>query len=151
MSWGKKCALGLWLLVAVSLAGAAAVVVTTRVPFSYDLQKVGLDTGTRDRLSATNGWQARLGELVLPLLDPGDTEYADGFSQEAFDDIVIGSTEEDVLSRLGKPLQKRNFPDGTTVWHYTRHGKRSKSFFIRALEFDENGCVRRRWRRYYVD
>lgn len=135
----------------VLIATAGAAIIAARSSFSYDLLAEEGGSRTREHSSLMDEWLARLGEVVLPLLDPGDTEYQSGFSEEEFQRIEAGSKVEDVIKRLGEPLLRKSFPDGTTIWYYSRHGPQSKSFFVRALEFDDHGHVTRKFRQYYVD
>lgn len=151
-----------WMLLALTVLSvtAATALVVMRTTFSYDLLTPEDVLRTRERSAWKGAWLARLGELVLPLLAPGDTEYAPGFNEDAFVAIKTGAREREVLERLGQPLDKKSFPepimrkvfpDGSTAWYYSRHGPRSKSFFVRALVFDGEGRVIRRFREYYID
>jgi len=135
-----------------------AAVVSVHRPTTYELQTT--EDRTRILEPWVAGWQARLGEVVLPLLSPGDTEYAPGFSQQAFDRIKIGAREQEVLENLGEPLFRKSFPEpimkescpnGCSVWYYARHGPRSKSYFVRAFEFDGEGRLARKFREYGLD
>ncbi|HEX6899357.1 MAG TPA: hypothetical protein VF789_06570 [Thermoanaerobaculia bacterium] len=136
----------LWALVAAVglVAMSVATVFAIRVPFSY-----------RDR-----EWLARLGELFLPVLDPGDTKYSSGFNEEVFAKITVGARKQDVLEKLGEPLDRKSFPEpimkkafpnGGEAWYYSRHGPESKSYFVRVIVFDGQGRVARKSRYYYVD
>lgn len=152
-----------WTLVISSVfvtTAAVAVVVEVRAPVAYDL--VATESAARtSKLPAWAGdWLARVGEAVLPYLDPGDTQYAVGFDERIFFSIPIGAREDEVLRKLGAPLAKKSFseplmsqsfPVPYTVWYYSQHGPRSESYFVRALLFDQEGRLARRLRRYYVD
>jgi|GEM_PF-1810967 len=139
---------------------AGAVLVAVRAPLTYDLVATEGAVRTGKLPAWASDWLVRFGEAVLPHLDPGDTEYAPGFDEEAFLRIAIGAPEDEVLQKLGPPLAKKSFsepimqqsfPGPHTVWYYSQHGPSSKSYFVRALLFDQQGRVARRLRRYYVD
>ncbi len=141
------------------LGSLAAVVVACSTP-SYDLLADDDKTRAEGPPAWTTGWRARLGEVVLPLLEPQDTVYAPAFKEEAFARVNLGATEQEVLGSLGEPLLKKSFPEsimrkscpsGCTVWYYSRHGSQSKSYLIRAIEFDYEGLVARKFRHFYVD
>lgn len=158
----KRKVIGWALLISTVLVATAAVavVVVVHAPITHDLVAAE-DAGRTAKLPAwASDGLVRLGEAVLPHLDPGDTEYAPGFDDEAFLSIPIGAPEDEVLQKLGLPLAKKSFsepimqqsfPGHHTVWYYSQHGPSSKSYFVRALLFDEQGRVARRLRRYYVD
>lgn len=92
-----------------------------------------------------------VGDAVLPLLDGHDTEYASGFKEEVFRSIPIGSSQEEVKRELGEPLSRKTFADGNTCWYYSRHGKKSKSYHIRVLEFGPDDRLAARRAKFYVD
>jgi len=133
------------------LLSAGAGVFTMRVPFSYDLATDDGLARWHTRPAWVAGWLTRLGEVVLPLLERGDTEYARGFTERAFSEVEPGASQGAVRQSLGAPLLTKAFPDGTTVWYYSRHGPRSRSYFIRALEFSSDNKVSRIFREYYLD
>lgn len=147
----RKRMIGGLLASTVLAATIVAATITMQSPFSYDLLVGERPTSTRARSGWTDAWIARLGEIILPLLDRGDTEYAAGFAEKAFSEIEVGVSEKRVLKKLGEPLLKKTFPDGATVWYYSRHGPHSKSHFVRALEFNRNARVTRIFREYYLD
>lgn len=159
----EHCRVICWtLVISALLAGAVigAAVVALCTPPTYDLVAAERTTRTTKQPRWASDWLARLGETVLPHLDPGDTEYAPGFDEETFLGIPIGAPEDEVLQKLGAPLAKKSFseplmqqsfPGPHTVWYYSKHGPNSKSYFVRALLFDQQGRVARRLRRYYVD
>lgn len=143
----------IWRLLASALLAATVVAATMTLqsPSSYDLLAGNRTAPRRAWPGWIDAWKARLGEIILPLLDRGDTEYAAGFAEEAFSEIEIGASEKRVLKELGNPLLKKTFPDGTIVWYYSRHGPHSKSYFIRGLEFNRDARVDRIFREYYLD
>jgi hypothetical protein len=99
----------------------------------------------------SSSWKEALGEAVLPLFDKHDTEYAAGFKEEAFRSLEMGIRQDEVKRRLGEPVSTKSFPDGYTCWYYSRHGAKSKSYFVRLLEFDGKGLLVARRGEFYVD
>ena len=54
---------------------------------------------------------------------PGiDTQYAPGFSEQAFSQVTIGMTAEAVQQKLGVPLYVQHHANGDS-WCYTLDGK----------------------------
>jgi len=99
----------------------------------------------------SSSWKEAIGEAVLPLIDKHDTEYAAGFKEDVFRSLKMGISQVDVKTRLGEPLSTKSFPDGNTCWYYSRHGTKSKSYFVRLLEFDAKGVLVARRAEFYVD
>jgi hypothetical protein len=92
-----------------------------------------------------------LGERVLPPLDGGgDTIFSPGFSETAFQAIEIGMGQAAVLQSLGESIDSQKFDDGGEYWYYSKHGPRSKSYFIRIVVFDGRGSVVARLAQYYL-
>jgi hypothetical protein len=55
---------------------------------------------------------------------PGiDTQYAPGFSEQAFSQIATGMTVRAVQQRLGTPLDVQITADGRQLWAFTLDGK----------------------------
>lgn len=149
-----------WILILTGAVLALVGVAVIATPYTYDLETAEGVTLSLQRPSLLSDWLARAGEVVLPLLDPGDTIYAKSFTEEAFTRIHVGATQEDVLAGLGEPLATKSFnepliqrehPGSKTVWYYSRHGAASKSYFVRALLIDGNGRVAKKFREYSVD
>jgi hypothetical protein len=141
------------------VAVAATGVVSARRARTYDLITHDAIARSITRPFWTKDWLDRVGEAILPLLDPGDTEYSSGYREETFLSIFPGTAEEEVASALGPPFLKKSFseplmreafPEGSSVWYYSHHGPASKSYFVRAIEFDGRGRVVRKLRGYYV-
>src|SRR5262249_11417542 len=65
------------------------------------------------------------------------TRYAAGFDERTFVSMPLGLTADEVVRRLGPPLQKKEDPDGTAVWYYSEG--LSKNFAHRALVIDQSG------------
>jgi outer membrane protein assembly factor BamE (lipoprotein component of BamABCDE complex) len=99
----------------------------------------------------STSWREALGEVVLPLFDRNDTEYATAFKEEVFRALEMGLSQDDVKRRLGEPVSTKTFSDGDTCWYYSRHGKQSKSYFVRLLEFDGKGILVARRSAFYLD
>lgn len=146
------CAVCGVLVLSVLLAVAAAY-----SDYSYYSQPTGHDGTSKESSARTLGLRARLREFILPLLEPEDTVYAPGFNEDAFSRVGVGATAQEVLGSLGEPLRKKSFPEvimrqscstGCTVWYYSRNGPRSKNFRIRAIEFDDEARVVRKFRQF---
>lgn len=52
-----------------------------------------------------------------------DTEYARGFSEQAFAQTTVGTSPSEVEAKLGKPLEVSKSPNGKETWWYSRDGK----------------------------
>ena len=52
-----------------------------------------------------------------------DTEFAAGFSEQAFSQVSTGMTAEVVQQKLGAPLYSFTNGNGTVCWGYTGDGK----------------------------
>lgn len=100
---------------------------------------------------------------------PDQTVYADGFSEIALGKVTPGMTEEDVLRVVGRPLLVSEFagsheyesswapgPSAVTGvefkwWAYTKAGRLSESYKVRAVKFSRDGKVSEVLRRDYID
>ena len=122
--------------------------------FEYDLFDTGSEapsSQSADVESTDGSWTAALGELILPLIDKHDTEYAPNYSEEVFRSLELGSDTAAVEQLLGPPLLAKEFPDDKTYWYYSRHGERFDSYFVRILVFDGEGSLVARRSYFYVD
>lgn len=99
----------------------------------------------------SSSWKEALGEAVLPLFETHDTEYAAGYKEEIFRSLEMGINQDEVKRRLGEPVSTRAFADGNACWYYSRHGRKSKNYFVRLLEFDGKGILLARRAEFYVD
>lgn len=117
----------------------------------YDLEPQGQSPPAASAESTDGSLRAALGEMLLPLVESHDTQYAPGFREEVFRSLRLGSREAEVRDLLGEPLLSRDFPDGGRYWYYSRQGDRSPNYFVRALVFDRNGALLARRRYFYVD
>lgn len=96
-------------------------------------------------------WADGLGELVLPFLDGGgDTAYAPGFREDAFRSLPVGADLATAHRAVGAPLDQSRY-GGETYWYYSRHGPRSKSYFLRILIFDQTEHLTHKLAYFYVD
>ncbi len=91
-------------------------------------------------------------DKVSSQLYPSDTEYASGFSEEAFATISLGTDSQEVLKRLGQPLSKRMAFDGREYWYYSRPGVNYQNYWNVIIVVDaRDGKVGERVREFYVD
>lgn len=70
-----------------------------------------------------------------------DTRFAPGYSEQAFQQIQIGMTKEEVLQRLGPPLNNV----GDFVWIYAEDNAFAVwdfAWLMREIAFDEHGRVK---------
>lgn len=109
-------------------------------------------TPQNGKAESTDGsWTARLGELILPLLEEHHTEWAPDFDEDVFKSLSVGTPSATVEEKLGSPLEVKKFSDGNVCWYYTRPGQDSDSYFVRVLEFGTDGKLAARRRYFYVD
>ncbi|GJL93571.1 hypothetical protein [Hyphococcus sp.] len=93
-------------------------------------------------------------DSIASLLLSTQTDWAPGFSEEAFDSIEIGATGDQVLSQFGEPLRiwPGAFPDdGSAGWSYTWQSTESSNHHHRQIIFDRAGFVVSTHRGLYVD
>lgn len=98
-----------------------------------------------------------LGMIVgFPYALPFDTEYAPGFSESAFQRIVVGMNAKMVLDTLGEPLERypwvgdqTGVPLGEAFW-YSRPTD-SGNYHMRAIYVDRDGIVKKKVSRRYFD
>lgn len=91
--------------------------------------------------------------LYMTVLAPVvNTEYAPGFSEEAFAAVQIGDTEAEVLALLGEPLERNtNSQDPSYLYlRYSRARGRSDTHRARVIQL-RNGRVTRIWHEVYYD
>ena len=70
-----------------------------------------------------------------------ETKFAGGFSEKKFAKIKNGMTEDEVMSLLGKPLQ-RNCHEYGCNWIYSWKALgHSDHFDLRSIHFDSQGAV----------
>jgi len=117
------------------------------VGFKHDLQ----GKTTSEPSGASGSWSPSLGELLWPLIEEHDTEYAPGYSEQAFRSLKLGAEQHTVEQALGSPLEVKLFPDGEIYWYYSRHGERSENYFVRILVFDEQKRLLEKRHSFYLD
>lgn len=107
---------------------------------------------TSDRLKI-DGLSGEIWDLIFTT----DTKYANGYSDNRFNQIKIGMTEEEVLGILGAPLTR------WSPYHYTRFQNKANfvgfqysecpsdtHYRLRQIYFD-NGIVAERIGYFYID
>jgi hypothetical protein len=79
------------------------------------------------------------------------TRYAAGYAENAFAQIRPGMTREEVLGRLGQPLERVGYPSSRPEfeWRYSQPASRSGHFHLRAVEFGPDGKVSAVLRRFH--
>jgi len=77
-----------------------------------------------------------------------DTEYAPGYSEEAFRAVEIGDSREEVMCLLGQPL--RVYGLGGEVLSYSRSPSGS-NYLMRDIVLDSEGRVVEIWSQLYWD
>ena len=94
-----------------------------------------------------------LPEAVCALTFADDTVYAERFSDEQFEAIAGGMTEEEVLRRLGPPIDAPWTPQKPETWdrgmRWSRSGNDSH-YKVRVILFRE-GRVTEKVAEFYVD
>lgn len=85
-----------------------------------------------------------------------ETQWSESYEQKAYESISFGFAREDVIRRIGEPLEKQIHSDGE-IWHYAcakvAKGCRyfSKPYHRRDISFDKNGLVQHVWYEYWID
>jgi outer membrane protein assembly factor BamE (lipoprotein component of BamABCDE complex) len=78
-----------------------------------------------------------------------DTKWASGFSEEKFEKIHPGMSEQEVLSLMGEPLRKSCF--SICEWVYTWQKTGVDDFDRRDVIFNQTGTVESTRHEFYVD
>jgi hypothetical protein len=93
-------------------------------------------------------------EVIWDLLLTDDTVYAAGYTDEAFNAVTLGMSEQEVVHRLGPPLDLPYFPerandawDKGMRWTKSAHDSHYK---CRVVLF-RNGRVSEKHAEFYVD
>ena len=91
-------------------------------------------------------------DAIAALAHEEDTEYAAGYSPDAFKKVAIGMSEAEVKALLGPPLE--TYAPGPATrgeygWRYARSA-RGGSYRIRALLF-RSGRVSEIFHEFYLD
>lgn len=88
-------------------------------------------------LDGLDGWFLT---TVLGLGKDEDTEYAPGYSDQAFRKVRIGMTAREVIATLGPPLDKANLSGGREVWRWSR-SRADRSYRVRAILFVDGKVI----------
>jgi hypothetical protein len=107
--------------------------------------------------------------FVRDLVLPDQTVYAATFSEDRFGRVKPGMTEQEVLEILGRPLSisehagprvyESNWAEGPSAvtgvefrwWAYSKHGRLTDSYHVRAVKFSPDGKVLELLHRYHAD
>jgi hypothetical protein len=76
------------------------------------------------------------GCLIAPLFGE-DTEYASGYSTEAFRKLRAGMSKHEVFALLGEPLERYPAADGLGGWRWTR-SPGDHSYRVRVTLFTDD-------------
>ena len=136
---------------AVALLLVGLIVQACGEKFEYELYGEPASAQPGATESTDGSWKAVVGELLLPLIAYHDTEYAQGYSEEAFRSLDLGSGTTAVEKVLGPPLEIKEYPGGEIYWYYSRHGKRYENYFVRILVFDGEVSLVARRAYFYLD
>lgn len=86
------------------------------------------------------------------LLTPMEgTVWAEGFSEEAFDKIIIGMTTEQVFSILGEPLEKDTDCLKLCFWSYSWQDTQTADFDQRLVVFNSQNQVIEKRKSFFID
>ncbi len=69
-----------------------------------------------------------------------DTEYAGGYSDDAFRSVRLGMATRDVVALLGPPLETGALGAGRETWRWSR-SPGDKSYRVRVVIFDGGRAV----------
>lgn len=79
-------------------------------------------------------------EVYFPPYPAVDTRFAPGYSEAAFQRLEVGMTRDEVLDRIGRPLNSLADP----YWVYSEDGACALwdfAWLVRGVQFDERGRV----------
>jgi hypothetical protein len=79
--------------------------------------------------------------FYLMFLREDRTTFAPGFTEAKFDSIRTGMSESEVISVLGKPLEKDGHPD-RRYWRYST-GPPDSSYWFRVLTFQDGHIIQK--------
>jgi outer membrane protein assembly factor BamE (lipoprotein component of BamABCDE complex) len=94
-------------------------------------------------------WAAVQVALVFSCV-PDQTEYAAGYSEDAWSAIGRGDTQERVRALVGTPLERWSHPDDEW-WSYSRQRTSTDNYRQRKLRFDHQGRVVEKHETCYID
>ena len=106
--------------------------------------------GWRGTIGRERWWKEKIGNVVLPLINTQDTEYAPGYTERAFDSLRLGASQDDVERQLGPPLQVWS-SFGCESWSYSRPATTRSNYYQRNVHFDSTGALVRKYRNFYTD
>ena len=87
---------------------------------------------------------------VVWSIDEG-TVWSPNFSEENFSKVKIGTTSDEVLALIGKPLfTSENCVDGC-FWHYTKQDSGTSDFDQRWVIFDSSYKVVEIRKSFFID
>ena len=93
----------------------------------------------------------RLASLEMFCVGQDMTVYAAGYSNMAWDAVLIGDSQHSVLSVLGEPLDRWSHADDEWWWSYSRQSGSSDNYLERKLRFSLQGRVLEKHQACYVD
>jgi len=85
-------------------------------------------------LDGVDGW------VVASLGSQEDTEYAAGYSDEAFRRVRLGMATPDVMALLGPPLERAWLAGAKETWRWSR-GVGDRTHRVRAVIFEMDRVV----------
>ena len=99
------------------------------------------------------GWyQATRIDQVASWFYASDTLYAARFSCHQFDSVKEGTSQEELLARLGEPLDRRLISARQEYWYYSRHGASSQNYWNFIVVVDPRARrVVGRLKEFYTD
>jgi hypothetical protein len=108
--------------------------------------------GWQETIGRERWWKEKIGNVVLPLINPQETEFAPGYKEGIFDSLRLGASRDEVERQLGSPLKRwQGSVSGCEFWSYSRPAIPGSNFYQRNLEFDSTGALVEKHRHFYVD
>lgn len=92
----------------------------------------------------------RMADTLFAVVLGHDTRYAPGYSSSRWKGTSIGMRSCDVVSRIGKPIERYPWPNDMTRWAYSAPGPLSQNYFTRFVDFHD-GLVVDIEDRFHVD
>jgi hypothetical protein len=89
--------------------------------------------------------------IILSLLAGERTTYAPGFDEARFRALSRGTSQTDVISRLGEPLDRHRFASGNTLFRYSTPQSARDNYLVRNVVFDRNGRIVAKQAEFYFD
>jgi hypothetical protein len=108
--------------------------------------------GSRETIASGRWWREKIGDVVGPVINTHDTEFAPGCTDEAFDSLRLGASRDDVERQLGSPLRRwEGSISGCEYWSYSRRAIPGSNYLQRNVEFDSTGALVEKHRHFYAD